>query len=299
MGPYEKDSIVEDDHEINPADGFALLADTNRFELIEILAAADQDRLPFNDLYERSAFDDSGQFNYHLDQLVGPFIRKTEDGYQLRHAARIAYRLAIGGLLSDRGEAQITTIESPCPECGHSQMRALYEGDRFWVRCEDCKRRSVVGPFPPRALAKHAPQRAPIAFDRYTMGNVLRAAENVCPWCASPLNPSLQPADEGWPAVDWVIRRGCTHCEGWIYTRVYDLLRLHPAVISFYYRHGVDVLGASFWAAETLMADEMTVHTDVEDWAAQVKLAYDDDTIELGVPADIRVSSIEPLSTTE
>lgn len=283
--------------DIPPHEAFAILADSNRFDIIRVIADASEDTLPFNDLYDRSNFDDSGQFNYHLKKLVGPFLRKTEDGYHLRHAARIVYRLAVSGLLSDRGEAELTTVEGPCVQCGAGQLIAVYEGDRFWIRCDDCGRRATVAPFPPRALTNYDPDRVPAAFDRYTMGTVVRAAENVCPWCASALSASLESADSNWPAVDWVIRRECDHCQGWIYTRVRDILRLHPAVISFYHQHNVDILGSSFWNTEVVMAEEISIVTDTDEWLATVTLTYDGDAIKLGIADDMCVSTIEVIPT--
>jgi hypothetical protein len=297
---------------VDPAEAFALLADANRFDLVRVLAEADR-ALPFGELYERSNFDDSGQFNYHLDRLVGPFVRKTEGGertggsrdsadgrsagrYEPRHAALIVYRLAASGLLADRGEAEIAAVDAPCPRCGTGELVAVYEGDRFWVRCRDCERRAAVGPFPPRALENHGADRVPAAFDRYTMGLVVRAVENVCPWCASPLSASLESADDGWPAVDWIVYRSCDHCRGWIATRVHDVLRLHPAVVAFYHDRGVDVLGSSFWTAEGLMADRGVVVDDADGWAARVTLARDGEELELGVAEDLRASTAEVLS---
>jgi rRNA maturation protein Nop10 len=288
------------DHEESdspPHEAFALLANEDRFDIIRRLAEADRTQLPFSALYERSRFDDSGQFNYHLDKLVGPFVRKTDEGYELRHAARIVYRLAVGGLLSDRAEAELATVDETCPHCGTAPLTAVYEGDRFWIRCGDCGRRATVAPFPPRALTTHEADRVPAAFDRYTMGSVVRAAENVCPWCGSPLSASLESAEEGWPTVDRVIRRSCEHCHGWIYMRVHDLLRLHPAVIAFYHERGVDVFGRSFWAVEGVMADGTSVETGGDEWAATVRLAHDGDEIELGLAGDFRASTAEVLAT--
>jgi ribosomal protein S27AE len=298
--------------DVDPAEAFALLADANRFDLVRVLVEAERDSLPFGELYERSNFDDSGQFNYHLDRLVGPFVRRTAgrrradgsrgstDGrsageYEPRHAALIVYRLAVSGLLSDRAEAEVTALGTACPRCGTGELVAVYEGDRFWVRCRDCGRRAAVGPFPPRALANHDPERIPAAFDRYAMGLVVRAVENVCPWCASPLSASLERADEGWPAVDWIVYRSCRHCRGWIVTRVHDLLRLHPGVVAFYRGHGVDVLGSTFWDAEASMADRTVVVDGTDEWAARVTLSRDGDELELGLAEDLRASTAEVL----
>jgi hypothetical protein len=287
------------DGDIPPHEAFSLLTDPNRLDIIRVIAESTAQTLPFNELYRRSDFDDSGQFNYHLDKLVGPFLQKTADGYELRHAAAIAYRLAVSGFFSDRGEAELTTVDVACVECGADQLVAVYEGDRFWVRCGECERRAAVAPFPPQALAYYDPDHTPAAFDRYTMGTMLRAADNVCPWCGSPLSAALESADEGWPGVEWVIRRACDHCHGWIYTRLYGLLRFHPAVISFYYERGVDILGSNLWRAEALMSEQVTVDTDADSWTAVVTLRAEGDTLTLGLADDLSVSTVEVLTTPE
>lgn len=297
MTERDTTSLDWEESDIEPHEAFSILSDPNRFDIIRVIAEAERETLPYNELYNRSNFDDSGQFTYHLRRLVGPFLHKADEGYGLRHAAKIVYRLAVSGLLSDRAEAKITTVDGTCAQCGAEQLAAIYEGDRFWIRCEACERRVTVAPFPPQALLNYEAERAPTAFDRYTMGTVYRAAENVCPWCASPLTPSLVSADEGWPAVDWVIHRTCDHCQGWIYTRIHDLLRFHPAVIAFYHEHGVDILGNSFWEAEEGMADQLIFDVDTDTWSAEAKLAFAGDEITLGIADDFRVSTLEVIET--
>lgn len=290
------------DADVDPAEAFGLVADPNRLDIIAAMAEAPYEAfrgtLAFSEIYERTAFTDTGQFNYHLDKLVGPFVRKVEDGYELRYPGRIVHHLAASGLLSDRGEADVTSVGTSCRQCGADRLHAVYEGDRFWVRCEECGRRVAVGPFPPRALANHPPDRAPEAFDRYMFGEVVRTAENVCSWCASPLSASLDPArtEEGWPTADWVVVRTCEHCRSFIATRLYDLLRLHPAVIAFYHDRGVDVLGSTFWAAESEMAGLDVTVTD-DDRAATVTLTHGGDRLRLALAEDLRASTIEVLES--
>lgn len=295
MADESPPTVDQNDGSISPHDAFSILANADRFNVIKTLINAPERTLGFNELYRRSGFDDSGQFNYHLNKLVGPFLKKTDDGYRLRHSARIAYRLAVSGLFSDRSQGELTAVAGACSSCGADQLIAVYEDDRLWIRCDDCGRRATVAPFPPRALSYYDTERMPTAFDQYTLGTVLRAAENVCPWCASPLTAELEPATDEWPAVDWIILRECCHCQGWIATRIHDLVRLHPAVISFYHEQGVDILGCSFWKAEAALTDQLTVATEVEPWAVVATFAHDRDTLRLGIADEMRVSTIEQL----
>lgn len=61
-------------------EAFALLGDETRVAMIEALVdesrtSLDNPRLSVSDLRERIGRPDSGQFNYHLDKLVGHFVR--------------------------------------------------------------------------------------------------------------------------------------------------------------------------------------------------------------------------------
>jgi hypothetical protein len=44
----------------------------------------EENAVSFSELRDRVGTRDSGQFNYHLDQLTGHFIRATDSGYELR-----------------------------------------------------------------------------------------------------------------------------------------------------------------------------------------------------------------------
>lgn len=84
-----------------PADGptlqasiGSLLADETRIailrELYAVTANDGGEGLSFSTLRRRVGVSDSGRFNYHLDQLTGQLVRKTDDRYTL---TRVGERL--------------------------------------------------------------------------------------------------------------------------------------------------------------------------------------------------------------
>jgi len=63
---------------------FTLLSDDGRPEILRALWTADE-LVALSDLQEATGIRDSGRF-YHLDRLVGKFVHKTPDGYELTQA---------------------------------------------------------------------------------------------------------------------------------------------------------------------------------------------------------------------
>lgn len=64
---------------LSPDDAFGLLGNETRLAILQALGDA-ADPLSFSELRDRVWVSDSGQFNYHLDQLTGPFVGQTDEG---------------------------------------------------------------------------------------------------------------------------------------------------------------------------------------------------------------------------
>ncbi|MFB6185603.1 MAG: winged helix-turn-helix domain-containing protein, partial [Halobacteriaceae archaeon] len=75
------------------ANAFELLGDTTRLAILLALwdvhePATGETPLSFSDLYDKIDYDHPGNFSYHIKQLTGQFIRKTERGYELKHTGK-------------------------------------------------------------------------------------------------------------------------------------------------------------------------------------------------------------------
>lgn len=84
------------DHDPTPSDATpaakaslcSLLADETRMQILQALYtvsldSSTPDGLSFSALRRRAAVEDSGRFNYHLDQLTADLVTKREDRYVL------------------------------------------------------------------------------------------------------------------------------------------------------------------------------------------------------------------------
>ncbi|MFB9807964.1 winged helix-turn-helix domain-containing protein [Haladaptatus pallidirubidus] len=75
------DSAAVEPADEHVRDAFQLLADETRLEILFALWNAPEWTATFTELKDAVGMRDSGQFQYHLNQLAGTFIRQVDDGY--------------------------------------------------------------------------------------------------------------------------------------------------------------------------------------------------------------------------
>jgi len=118
-----------------PDDAFAVLGNETRMEILRALGAADGP-LAFSTLRERVGVRDSGQFTYHLDELTGHFVERSDEGYRLRRAGERVIEAVLSGAVTEAPEREPTLEESV--ECCDD-----HAGDHSAV-CGVCESRYAV-----------------------------------------------------------------------------------------------------------------------------------------------------------
>ncbi len=121
---------------LSPDTAFALLADETRLEILRTLSETDEP-LAFSTLFERSEYDDSSNFTYHLDKLEGHFISRTDDGYALRQAGRRVVEAVIAGTVTEDPVVERARTERPCPFCS-APIEVSYRQERVEMHCSEC-----------------------------------------------------------------------------------------------------------------------------------------------------------------
>lgn len=134
-------------------DAFAALGNETRIQILQALAEPDSP-LSFTEVRDRVGIRQGGQFNYHLDKLVGHFVRKTDDGYTLRPAGRRVIEAVLSGVVTDPVKTLPTRIDNTCPFCGETVL-ASYYAENLMLLCPGCPGRYGLLPdlpglgFPP------------------------------------------------------------------------------------------------------------------------------------------------------
>jgi len=100
------------------------LANEHRIRILRALAEADE-ALPFSELRRRVGLRDTGQFNYHLTELLGRFVRETESGYTLGHAGERVVIAAADVPPSAATTLSETAEAEECPVCGETECEKV------------------------------------------------------------------------------------------------------------------------------------------------------------------------------
>ena len=121
---------------LSPDAAFGLVADETRLEILRTLSETDEP-LAFTVLFERSEYDDSSNFSYHLDKLEGHFISRTDEGYALRQTGRRVVEAVIAGTVTDDPVVEREPTDRECPFCS-APIEVSYQQERVEMYCTEC-----------------------------------------------------------------------------------------------------------------------------------------------------------------
>lgn len=305
-----------DSERLSPDDAFATLGNETRLETLQTLGRAGED-LSFSVLRDRVGVEDSGQFNYHLEQLVGHFVRKTEDGYQLRRAGRRVVEAVLSGAVTDAPDLDRTRVEETCELCG-AAIEVTRDGGSIAMYCTECAGRyshaygedptgrtadeGYLGrlTLPPAGLRDRTPTE--VLSAAWTWGNleILAISAGVCPRCSATVDRTLHvcddhDADEG-RCMECRSQQGvrlavsCTNCifeAGGIFSMT---LTSNTRLLGLLTDHGLNPV------APDSLRRVNEVHGDYEEevisrdpFRARFRFAVDGDTLALTVDDDLEV----------
>jgi Zn finger protein HypA/HybF involved in hydrogenase expression len=245
---------------------FELLANETRLAILLALweahePHAEEVAVSFSELRDRVGLRDSGQFNYHLGKLQGRYLRKGEEGYQLTREGLLLVQSIIAGTGIEEPSLEPTPIEAACEHCG-AQTAVTYENVYVYQICTECEGGGFGPEHPTGALTAWTfeptgltNRTAEGVFTASTIKNLARIAmrfEEICPECSGPVEWELDLCDAhdvtdsavcpncGRDEVA-VVRETCTVCKSAGSGTPAIKVLLHPAVISFFYDHGIEV----------------------------------------------------------
>ncbi|MFP8958481.1 ArsR family transcriptional regulator [Natrialbaceae archaeon A-CW3] len=268
---------------LSPGDAFAVLANETRFEIVQALWERYEPEDPanlvkfgdlydsdatvtFSELYEHVGYDDTGNFNYHLEQLTDHFVRRTETGYELTEAGFEVARSVVAGTVCERPRLDTAEIDERCPQCD-APVVVAYDNHHIRVSCRRCLGlwQNAEGDdgvlftfaFPPTGLTDRSAEEAFHAALVYNLTRIRSFILGVCPDCSGVVAQSLDICEAHEPAD----RGGCPRCHRRHAIEVVQCCRqcksvargpltigilAHPQVTAFYHEQGVDHRFASW-----------------------------------------------------
>ena len=148
----------------------------------------------FTELFEASSVDTTAGFAYHLDELVGPYLERTDDGYVFTYAGeRIAREIAAGSY-TDSVHRESIPVDDPCPFCASGALAGTVRDNVVTIACGDCDRAVLRMGFPPGGFDAHGDALTD-AFDRHHRARIAQFRDGVCPACAGQVTADVESLD--------------------------------------------------------------------------------------------------------
>ena len=264
---------------LSPEAAFELLGNRTRLAILRALWDADAPT-GFTDLRRAVGVGDSGQFNYHLDRLVGSYVEDDGSGYSLTTAGEYLIGSILADAIDQRPGFGSFPVDGTCRSCG-GDLEAEF-ADLGEIRCAACGTTVMADAFPPAGELHREPAEIAEAFDRWIRHRAALAWRGVCPRCAGRVVREYAVAADG---TGVRVEYACEHCRHEGTGPLIAQLLHHPAVIAAYYERGLDLGELPYWEQRHLLDDfEQEVLTE-DPLRVRVTVPFDDGRLELTVDA--------------
>lgn len=305
---------------------FAILSNETRMGILLVLWRAydpleGSSTVRFSELYDAVEIDDTGQFNYHLDQLRDRFVTQTDAGYELNAVGlRIVQSIVAGA--GQQVEFGPEPVDETCRNCG-GDIELQYQNGRLFLVCQSCagnfdEDRYPVGAvrgqsLPPAGLRNRTPEEL-ISVLSYREGpRQMLSTGGICPECSAELHRTMdvcpdhhEPKDGPCPTCGFSVavrvRGYCTVCKYHTTGTPSGFLNNHPAILGFHWEHGLagdyPYARADFDALQSIREEMAAVETQLEVVAhdptrIEYAVEYEDEWVALTVDEHMEVIEVD------
>lgn len=253
-----------------PADAFRVLGNEHRLEILRALWATEDEPVNFSNLFDAVSIDDSGQFNYHLEQLTTQFVDHTGEGYELRRAGEKVLQAILAGSFTPHDRRELQTGDQ-CLRCGELLI-AEYRDETMSIRCGSCGFCYGEYPFPPGGLNDRSDEEILRAFDQRVRHLHCLAADGVCHECNGKMESRIVEEGECCLAGSIRLEHECQQCNHTLCASLGLGLLDNSTVVSFYRDNGIDLSQTPYWELPWCVSDEPIEVRTRDPWVIDVRL---------------------------
>lgn len=271
---------VEETSSPSPEEAFGVLGDDTRLRILQSLGRA-EGALAFSDLFSRIDYDDSSNFDYHLQKLVGHFVEKTDDEYTLAQPGQRIVEAVLSGAVTDDPVLERTTIDRPCPFC-RTNVEIAYREEHVSLHCSNCSgfQSRAAGAdrdgiefgnlghllLPPAGVRNRAPADVLRAAEVWTATEMQSVYLGVCRRCSGVIEYDVEVCDAH-ERTDGLCdacgqRFGarfsamCLNCIFQMETPMVTYLAPHPEMKRFLMDHGIEPFSSEAFIFHTSAVEE-------------------------------------------
>jgi hypothetical protein len=253
-GPDDSSDPVARRMHTDQTDAFEILGHELRLSIVETLGVRQRANswtpmpMEFEKLRREVDSRDSGRFNYHLNELLGTYVEQSDDGYILTPAGFEVSSAILRGSYADVSAGPVEgPIDSECPVCA-ADVTGVYDDGILRIRCPE-HGDVFSNTVPPAVAIGRDIDAIHIAAERDVRRTVEQARDGICPECFGRIDVTIpaggtgheEPAPVGADSEDILARFECQRCQLSFDAEVHWLPLDHPAVVAFYYDHGIDI----------------------------------------------------------
>ncbi|KZN25170.1 hypothetical protein A4G99_01195 [Haladaptatus sp. R4] len=272
-------------------EAFEVLAHETRLGVLDALNEADEP-LPFEELRTRVGVDDPGQFNYHLGKLVGHFVEKGDDGYELSEAGLRVVGAVLSGGYTSTLDAEPIPMDTACMNCG-APMEARFRDAGITIGCTDCTMDFMNANVPAGALEGWSREDVPSVVDRWMKRYLAALDHGFCDFCDGRIERNVYTPDDE-IAPEWVqgnrfearVIFSCHRCTHQADSMIPYLIPIHPAIDSFHFEHGINVRETPMWELDWLHPG-ITTLTSEDPIRLEIPVTLDSETRTFVFDADL------------
>lgn len=282
----------ESEHCLRPAEAFSLIGNEIRVSILEALWHADERSVEFTNLYEMTDADCSAKFNYHLGQLTGHFVRKTDAGYELRRAGESVVQAVVEGPFNAHPDLDPFETGDDCTGCG-SRLVATYDDEELAIGCHACGRTHGQYSFPPGGLIGRDEREILSAFDQRVRHLHCLARDGVCPECSGQMRTRIVREADCCLDTELHAEYVCAQCRQRLCSAIGLALVDESAVVSFYRDHGIDLGEVPYWQLDWCVSDSDVTVLSTDPWCIAVSVVQGGETLTVTLDGDLRVGEVQ------
>jgi hypothetical protein len=295
---------MTEDHSVT--DIFRLLADDTRVDILRAAAVAQYEleqvgsgaaALAFSEIYDHVEVENTSKLSYHLGELTGTYLRKSDDGYSLTHAGERIVRFILSGNYQQPDSFEPKSVEGVCVFCGEEALEATLSHQFFRIDCSACEKPVTGQPITPAQVETHDDEALIQSIKRQSAEVSKQLRSGTCPECGAHLSTDvIEVSGNPLPDADpFLVTSTCETClREYNSPLTYSVVH-HPASIAFHWDRGVDVSSRGIW--------EFNEHLYEGDWTSEriesnpdeyeVVLRHENDAVRLRLDSTARVKRTE------
>lgn len=279
---------------------FSTLGNETRLRIVDALyertvATGSQDDCSYSRLREAADVRDNGNFNYHLNELRDRFVEKADGAYHLTFSGfEVAKTLRADAWQNHETRGPVE-VEASSPLVDGEALYATYEGSLVQVHAADQEPVFQIAVRPTGAAYRDVHDLADVMSTQ--LADAIESAQRgTCPYCHAPPERSLERKPDDGPRHRFVA--DCPECGPLFEVPVGAAVVNHPAVVSFYWAHGVDVREMRLWNLD-VYGDSAVEDGDGE--RTVLRIEHDGATLELVLDDEARVvdSTVEGVTAAQ